>query len=543
MTALSISGLTVAARSGSVLLKDVSLEIHPGEAVGLVGTSGSGKTLTALAGIGMMPAGVARTAGTTHVAGTPTHALRPAALRRLLRERVGYVPQDPLAAFDPLFQVGNQITEPLRISQGAVAREAMSGVGLAWPDPGRQARAEQMLQAVGIAGERARQYPHQFSGGMRQRALIASATGLAPALIVADEPTTALDVSLERQILDLLARHVRDRGAALLLISHDLNLVAWYCDRAYVMADGAVVEHGTVQALFRNPRHQRTRALVTARSHSAAPLPRPAPAGEALLRLDGISRRYRLPDGQVVTACRAVSLEVRRGEWLGLLGESGSGKSTLARLALALERPDAGTVQFGGEDLGRLRPAALRALRRRFQPVFQDPLSSLNPRWRVGRSILHPLRIHGLGRWRSRREALEALCAEVALPPSLAARYPHELSGGQRQRACIARALATGPELLVADEALASLDVATQAALLGTFERLRASGMAILFITHDLRSVRAVADRVAVMAQGELVACGPTAEVLGRPADKVTAALMASLLPSRFPTELEPFAP
>ena len=532
---LRISNLSVQSESGAALVRDVSIEVRAGQSVGLVGGSGSGKTLTALAGIGMLPRGLRRVTGSTEAAGRATHALRPQALRTLLRHDVGYVPQDPLAALDPLFPVGDQIIEPGRIAAGAAWWEAARGLGLSRPGTGRDrlASAAALLETVGIRPgcERARQHPHQFSGGMRQRALIAAATSLTPQLVIADEPTTALDASLERQILDLLRIQVQARGGALLLISHDLNLIAWYCDHAYVMADGAVIEHGPTARLFQAPGHRGTRRLLEAIPGVLAPRPRRAPARapEKLLELHGITRTY----GKVV-ACADVDLVVGRGELVGLVGESGSGKSTLGRIALGLESPDGGTVRFAGQNLASLAPAALRRLRRRFQPVFQDPLSSLNPRWRIARSILHPLHVNGLCGWPSMTSAVGALLDEVELPAELARRYPHEISGGQRQRACIARALATRPELLVADEALSALDVTTQLAVLAVLERLRTRGMAILFISHDLRTVRRISDRVAVMSQGALVESGVPEAVFAAPQHPYTVGLLASLLPPRF---------
>ena len=512
-----------------------------------MGSSGSGKTITALAGIGMLPYGLRRLGGATELMGKPTHAMPAHRLRRLLRESLGYVPQDPLAALDPLFPIGEQVTQPVRIAAGAVWREIGRGFGIRAGRTREQAGA--LLEGVGIGPgtDRADQYPHQFSGGMRQRALIAAACSLSPRLVIADEPTTALDATIERQTLDLLQRKVRAGDSALLLITHDLNLVAWYCDHAYVMADGEVVEHGPTERLFRTPSHARTRALLRASPALGLSAPRvPAPMGsctpsgrDVLLELSGVTRRYVGAAGKVVTACDAVDLRVRRGEVFGLVGESGSGKSSLARIALGLESVQAGQVVFDGQALAGLPGAALRALRRRFQPVFQDPLSSLNPRWRIKNSILYSLRVHGLCGWPSLPAALEALMDQVGLAPEFACRFPHEISGGQRQRACIARALATRPELLIADEALSALDVATQAAVLDTLERLRRDGMAMLFISHDLRTVRRISDQVAVMSRGRIVESGPPERLFEAPSDPYTAGLLASLLPPRFPAQPE----
>jgi peptide/nickel transport system ATP-binding protein len=530
---LELCALSINA-GGQPIVEDVSLTLAPGEVLGLVGESGSGKSMTVLAALGLLPRGVARAGGTVSLLGHDPAAMPEAARRALLGARVGFVPQDPLSALDPLFTVGDQITARDRLHgarprRGAMWREAARGL------LGGGADAAAMLAEVGLDApeQRQRQYPHQLSGGMRQRALIAAAMRPPPSLVIADEPTTALDASIERQVLDLLLAEVRARNAALLLISHDLNVVGHYCDRALVMRAGRVVEDGSIAALFRHPRTRYTRELLQATSTPATadtpPAPERAPA-PALLELQAVRRRYDLPRGGTLLACNDATLTVRRGEFVALVGESGSGKSTLARLALRLELPDAGRVLFDGQDLAALSDRALRQLRRRFAPVFQDPLSSLNPRWTVARSVLHPLRIHGLCGWPSQAAALATLLDEIGLP-GIAARRPAELSGGQRQRVCIARALVTRPELIVADECLSGLDVTTAAAILTLLARLRQRfGTAFLFISHDLRIVRRVSDRVVVMRAGEIVEHGLPDQVLGAPRHPYTQALVASLL-------------
>jgi peptide/nickel transport system ATP-binding protein len=537
MTAvLEVRHLSVGA-GGRRIVDDVSLTLASGQVLGLVGESGSGKSMTVLAALGLMPPGVTRVAGTVSLLGHDPAAMPGPALRALLGARVGFVPQDPLSALDPLFTVGDQITARDRLCgarprRGAVWREAARGL------LGGGADAAAMLAEVGLDApeRRQRQYPHQLSGGMRQRAQIAAAMRPPPALVIADEPTTALDASIERQVLDLLLAEVRARGAALLLISHDLNVVGNYCDVALVMQAGRVVEGGDVETLFRRPRQRYTRELLQSMpglKADAAPVAERPPT-PALLELHAVGRRYDLPRGGSLLACNNATLTVRRGEFVALVGESGSGKSTLARLALRLERPDTGRVVFDGQDLASLGDRALRTLRRRFAPVFQDPLSSLNPRWTVGRSILHPLRIHGLCGWPSQAAALATLLGEIGLP-DIAERRPAALSGGQRQRVCIARALVTRPDLIVADECLSGLDATTAAAILGLLARLRRRfGTALLFISHDLRTVRRVSDRVVVMRSGEIVEQGTPDQVLGAPRHPYTQALVSSLLAPPF---------
>ena len=538
MTAVLEVRHLVAHAGGRRIIDDVSLTLAHGQVLGLVGESGSGKSMTMLAALGLLPPGVARVGGTVSLLGQDPAAMPGAARRALLGTRVGFVPQDPLSALDPLFTVGDQITARDRLHgahrrPGAVWREAARGLLAGGSD------AAAMLAEVGLDApkRRQRQYPHQLSGGMRQRALIAAAMRPPPALVIADEPTTALDASIERQVLDLLLAAVRLRGAALVLISHDLNVVGHYCDVALVMQAGRVVEAGSVEALFRRPRERYTRELLQSTPGLATTGETPVAerlATPALLELRDVSRRYDLPRGGSLLACNSATLTVHRGEFVALVGESGSGKSTLARLALRLERPDGGRVVFDGQDLAASGSRALRALRRRFAPVFQDPLSSLNPRWTVGRSILHPLRIHGLCGWPSQAAALETLLGEIGLP-DIAGRRPAELSGGQRQRVCIARALVTRPDLIVADECLSGLDVTTAAAILALLARLRRRfGTALLFISHDLRTVRRVSDRVVVMRSGEIVEQGTPDQVLGAPRHPYTQALVSSLFAPPF---------
>ncbi|WP_371416238.1 ATP-binding cassette domain-containing protein [Rubellimicrobium sp. CFH 75288] len=533
---LVVEGLEVrAGRAGPAVVRGVSLTVPAGGCLALVGESGSGKSVTALAALGRLPPGLVRTGGRVALLGRNPAALPERALRALLAEGTGFVPQDPLAALDPLHPVADQIVAPRCPDGWGRLNEALSAV-LGSRRPGRAERrrvAAALLERMGLrdAEARAGAFPHAFSGGMRQRALIAAATRHAPALVVADEPTTALDAAVERQVLTLLREAAAEAGAGLLLVSHDLGLVAWFADRVAVMREGRIVEEGETEAVFRAPREAYTRALLGAspalRVRRVAP--RPPPGGRVLLSVEGVSRRY-----GGVAALTGATLSVQEGEFLAVVGESGSGKSTLGRLMLGLEAPDEGRVLFAGEDLARLRPAALRRLRAEMQPVFQDPLSSLDPRWSVGRSVAEPLRVAGLRGWPSEREAVAALLERVGLG-GMERRRPSELSGGQRQRVAIARALAPRPRLIVADEAVSALDVTTQGRVMALLAAFRREGGAVVFVTHDLRLAAEEADRVAVVEAGRIVELGPPDAVLGAPSHPYTQRLVGALLPPRFP--------
>ncbi len=508
-------------RFGAVeAVRGVSFSVRAGETVALVGETGSGKSVTMLAALGLLPA-TAAVGGAVHFGAVPLLGLERRALDRLRGKALTIVFQEPQSALDPLFTVGSQVAAVLR-----------HGLGL--PRRAARARAVALLGEVGIPepARRAKSYPHELSGGQRQRVAIAMAIACDPQVLIADEPTTALDATVAAKVMALLADLKARRGMALVLISHDLALVRRVADRVLVMEAGRLVESGTVEQVCAHPTHPYTRTLLAA---AALPARAPGPARAPLLQAENVTLRYRLRGGwgaaRRFTAVDGVSLEVGAGETLGLIGESGSGKSSLGRALLRLE-PAEGRILFEGRDLAGLSPAAMRPLRRSLQIVFQDPFSSLSPRLTVAEIVAEGLLIHEpalLAAERARRAA--QVLAEVGLPEAFLARRPAELSGGQRQRVAIARAMVLEPRLVVLDEPTSALDRSVQADVLALLGRLQAArGLSYLFITHDLAVIRAVADRVAVMKDGRVVEQGPTAAVLGAPRETYTRELVASAL-------------
>ncbi|GAB3163199.1 ABC transporter ATP-binding protein [Amycolatopsis stemonae] len=525
-------------------VRGVGYEVHAGEVVAVVGESGSGKTVTAMSLLGLLPP-TARVTGRAELAGRDLYAMTPAELRAVRGGEVGMVFQEPMSALNPVFTVGDQLVEAIRTHRSVPAAAARD-------------RAIELFGLVGLPApaERFRSYPHELSGGQLQRVVIAMAVANEPKLLIADEPTTALDVTVQAEILELL-RDLRERlGTAILLITHDMGVVADLADRVVVMHDGRVVEQGDVRSVFTAPAQEYTRQLlgsvvslgaaattgleraitaevevspghVVAGEHPAA---EPVPADAALLRVENLSVTYRGRfRAHAVHAANGVHLSVEPGEILGLVGESGSGKSTVARAVTGLLTPTTGVVRIGGTDITRVRGRGAKALRRRIGVVFQDPLSSLNPRTTVGESVATPLRLHRAVRPSEVDGRVAELLDAVQLSPSLAARYPHELSGGQRQRACIARALALRPDLLVADEPTSALDVTIQARILDLLRELqREFGFACLFISHDLAVIEQLAGRVAVMHRGQVVEQGPAKEVLTAPAHPYTQRLLSA---------------
>ncbi|GAA3603257.1 dipeptide ABC transporter ATP-binding protein [Agrococcus terreus] len=503
-------------RSAHVAVESASLELARGEALALVGESGSGKSSIGRAVLGLQR-GSTRVTGTVRLDGEDLLGM-PEGRRRALRgAAIALVPQDPMAALDPLRRVGDQVAEVLRVHRlaaGAAAREralaALAEAGL--PDPAL-----------------AQRYPHQLSGGQRQRVLIAAAIVAEPRLVVADEPTSALDVTVQRTILDRLQALTAERGTGLLLITHDLAVAAERADRIAVLDRGRIVEDGRARAVVAAPAHASTRALVGSLPQlRAEPLVAPAPDdAPVVLRGEGLSLAFGHGPAATV-ALDGVDLALRRGQSLGVVGESGSGKTTLARVVLGLARPDAGRVELDGApepERGRSR-----AFRRRVQPVFQDPYSSLDPSHVVGHAILEPVRALARTGRAERRARLAELLEQVRLPSTIASRLPGELSGGQLQRVAIARALSVGPDVLVCDEAVSALDVTVQAQVLELLAELqRERGLSTLFITHDLAVLRLVCDTVAVMEAGRIVEQGPTAAVLAAPAHPRTRALLEAV--------------
>ncbi len=503
----------------------VSLEVAAGEVVALVGESGCGKSVTALSLVGLLGAPNAVVAGSATYDGRELIGAPEAELRRLRGEQLAMVFQDPLSSLNPVLRVGDQIAEQIRAHRAVGRAEARE-------------RTVELLRRVEIPDpdRRVDAYPHELSGGMRQRVMIAMALSCEPRILIADEPTTALDVTVQAQILDLIRALRAETGAGVLLITHDFGVVAELADRVAVMDAGRIVEQGPVEEIFERPQDDHTRRLLAAVPRIDGPPPR-RPAREAhdgpLLALEGLEvvfpARGRRRGAGEVRAVAGVTLTIEPGETVGLVGESGSGKSTLARAAVRLLDPTGGSVAFAGRDITRARRRELDALRPELQIVFQDPYGSLNPRKRVRDIVGLPLRLHGAGREEAARR-VDGLLERVGLRPEHAERWPHEFSGGQRQRIGIARALALEPRLVVLDEPVSALDVTVQAQILALLDELqRDLGLAYLFISHDLGVIRQVADRVAVMRAGELVELAPADEIYARPAHPYTAELLAAV--------------
>lgn len=521
----------------------VSFEVRPGEVVAIVGESGSGKTTTAHSVINLLPGNARISSGSVTFDGTDLTKLTRKEWQGVRGKEIGLIPQDPTASLDPLQPVGKQVAEALtihRLQPQKVARKS----------------AVRLLEDSGIrdAAGRTRQFPHQFSGGMRQRVLIATALAARPQLVIADEPTSALDVTVQRHILDNIAALTAELGTAVLLITHDLGVAADRADRIIVMRGGRIVEEGAAAAVLGDPQHSYTQQLIGAapglnprrlRPPVSVSAPPSTPDGPGvpdspLVRATSLRKVFTLPrtagGPRTLAAVDDVSLDIRRGETLALVGESGSGKSTVARLLLRLDRPTSGSVVFDGVDLAEATGERLRQLRRRFQVVFQSPYASLDPRFSVEDIIAEPLRAFSEQTTSYRKRRVAELLDEVHLPADYAGRRPAELSGGQRQRVAIARALALKPELVVLDEAVSALDVSVQAQILTLLAELQTQeSLSYLFISHDLAVVQQISDRVAVMQSGSLVEIGDTSDVLVRPVQKYTKALI-SAIPGRQPT-------
>ncbi len=521
-------------------VRNAHLTIMPGETVAIVGESGSGKSTTALAAIGLLPGNGRVSGGQILLDGEDISNASEKRMIELRGSTIGMVPQDPMSNLNPVWKIGYQVKETLRANGQPSGPEDIAKV----------------LAEAGLpdAHRRAKQYPHEFSGGMRQRALIAIGLSCQPRLLIADEPTSALDVTVQRQILDHLEGMTAELGTAVLLITHDLGLAAERADKVVVMYRGQVVEAGPSLELLRNPRHPYTQRLVSSAPSLASRriqvakdlgietdellAPTEAVVEENLpddvLQIKDLTRVFKLRSGvgraTDFTAVDNVSFSVKRGTTTAIVGESGSGKSTVAQMVLNLLPPTSGKIIFDGVDTSTLNRKEIFAFRRRVQPIFQDPYGSLDPMYNIFRTIEEPLRVHKIGDKASREKKVRELLDQVALPQSTMRRYPNELSGGQRQRVAIARALALDPEVIICDEAVSALDVLVQAQVLNLLADLQSNlGLTYLFITHDLAVVRQIADHVCVMEKGKLVETGSTDDVFDSPRQDYTKALLNAI--------------
>ncbi|WP_187614945.1 MULTISPECIES: ABC transporter ATP-binding protein [Microbacterium] len=540
---LSVEGLAVdfATMDGVVhAVEGVDLEIRPGETVAIVGESGSGKSTTAMAIIGLLAGGGKVAAGRIRLDGRDISHASESELRTIRGRDIGLVPQDPMSNLNPVAKIGTQVAETL-LAHGLATRQNV------------QAKVVEALAAAGLPDpeRRAKQYPHEFSGGMRQRALIAIGLACKPRLLIADEPTSALDVTVQQTILDQIGEMTRELGTAVLLITHDLGLAAERAERVIVMHRGKVVEQGPARRILEDPQHPYTQSLVKAAPSVAVARLRP----EAFVRdasTDPASQEtpgsLRSSKGNIVeiqnltkvypvrgrhedfVAVDDVSLAIPRGETVAIVGESGSGKTTTARMLLKVIEPTSGLIRYEGKDISTLSRAETKDFRQRVQPIFQDPYSSLNPMFTIERLIAEPLEFYKRGSGADRRKRVRQLLDDVALPQSMLRRYPSELSGGQRQRVAIARALALSPDLIVCDEPVSALDVLVQDQILRLLGDLqREYGLSYLFISHDLAVVRLISDYVCVMKDGKLVEAASSEEIFTNPRDPYTRRLLASI--------------
>ncbi|MQB46253.1 ABC transporter ATP-binding protein [Rhizobium sp. ICMP 5592] len=534
------AGISLATRQGErSLVRSVDLDVFPNEIVALVGESGSGKTLTALSALGLLPKGASFRADIATVNGKDITRLSNRAWRDLRGSDVGIVFQEPLCSLNPVLTIGDQIGEVLLYKKGLIRKA-------------REDRAAELLDLMGIPAPRRvlGEYPHQLSGGMRQRVMLAIAMAGEPRLLIADEPTTALDNAIQNQVLELLVETAVRAHVGLLFITHDLSVVAQIADRVAVMKDGALVESAPVGTVFSHPQHAYTRRLVSLAPRIPAVVRQGPPAGHAepagrgakadvpLLEVRDVVKRYATqrglfsrPSGPL--ALDTVSASIWPGKTLGLVGQSGSGKSSLARVITALAAPDSGSVLFEGIDI--FSEAGKEATRRGrdIQMIFQDPFSSLNPHMKIAGIVTEPMGAHGLLAGKRVEDAAVELLETVGLPADFARRYPHELSGGQRQRVGIARSLGVRPKLLVCDEPVSALDVSVQAEILALFKTLQPLfGLTYLFIAHGLDSIYSVSHHVAVMQAGQIVEQGLRDEVFGNPQHPYTRSLLAAMLDS-----------
>lgn len=527
-TVLRVEGLCVSVRTEAglkPLVQDLTFTLNRGETLAIAGESGSGKSITSLAIMGLLPPPAVRvTGGRVRLGSQDLTGLPEAALRSIRGDRIAMIFQEPMTCLNPVMTVGAQLTESIRAHEPVGRVEAAR-------------RAVEALKAVRLSEpeRRMRQYPHELSGGMRQRVMIAMALALRPEVLIADEPTTALDVTVQREVLDLLRDLQRDLGTAIILITHDMGVVAEMADRVIVMRHGRQVETAPTTDIFARPQADYTRALLAAVPRMGQGDARPPVTAEPIARLTDVVVRYPQSGGlfgQVthnVHAVEHVSFDIRKGETFALVGESGCGKSTIAKALVGLA-PHTGRIEIAGQSLEGLSPTALKAMRRKVQMVFQDPMAALNPRMRVGELVAEPLLIHGIGDADSQRDKAADLMTRVGLDAAHLDRYPHEFSGGQRQRICIARALALQPDLIIADESVSALDVSVQARVLDLLRALQSEfGMSYLFISHDMAVVDNISDRVAVMYLGQIVEMGTRDQIFGNPRHPYTQRLISAV--------------
>ena len=505
-------------------VRGVSFAVKEGESLGIVGESGSGKSVSCMALLRLLPA-TAKVTGTLSLDGTDVLRANREDLARLRGRSAAMIFQDPMTAFDPVFTIGHQITETIRAHRKVSQREAL-------------AEAEQLLLRVEIKNARdvLGYYPHQLSGGMLQRAMIAMALSCRPKVLIADEPTTALDVTIQAQILQLIKQVQAEFGMALIMITHDLGVIAETVDRVLVMFNGEVMEEGPVQQIFDAPQHDYTKTLLASLKTSFAPSADETDTAPAL-ELRGLAKTYRVRrrTGFLTSygdfhAVRPVDIVLPRNRIVGLVGESGSGKTTTGLMAMCLTEPSTGQILVDGADISGLGPDDLKSFRRRMQIVFQDSYSALDPMMTLAQIIAEPLHIHGLGTAREQTDKALDWLERVGLPRNFGSRYPHELSGGQRQRVAIARALILGPSVLVADEPTSALDVTVKAQIIGLLKQLQAEmGLSMLFISHDLSTVKSLTDSVVVMYRGRVVEEAPTARIFAEPQHPYTRALLDAI--------------
>ncbi|MDO8982720.1 ABC transporter ATP-binding protein [Cypionkella sp.] len=522
---LSVQDLTVSVRTPAgdrPLVENLSFTLRRGETLAIAGESGSGKSITSLAIMGLLPPPAVRiTAGSVRLGDTDLTKLPEAQMRSLRGARIAMIFQEPMTSLNPVLTVGAQLTEAIRAHTDASRAEAR-----------KQALAALHAVRLSQPEQRLKQYPHELSGGMRQRVMIAMALALRPEVLIADEPTTALDVTVQSEVLDLLRDLQREFGTAIILITHDMGVVAEMADRVIVMKAGKAVEEASTRQIFASPQMPYTQDLLAAVPRMGKGKPRPETPTETVARLSDVVVRFPLKGGILgrtiaqVHAVEHVSFDIRRGETFALVGESGCGKSTIAKAIVGIA-PHQGRIEIAGQSFADLDAAGQKALRRRVQIVFQDPMAALDPRMTVGTLIAEPLLIHGIGSLAEQRARASELMQRVGLTTDQLDRYPHEFSGGQRQRICIARALALQPDLIIADESVSALDVSVQARVLDLLQALqREFGIAFLFISHDMAVVENISDRVAVMYLGQIVETGTRAQVFGNPQHPYTRRLI-----------------